>query len=188
MATHEGHWTQWTWLAVVVRREWIGIRTRSTDPGRSRPPLSRGERILAGSATTNEWPVIGSTRALYHRHGAQSDDWTRIGWEEVDHVTWLPATGRLTLTGLTGGPPITLHLGGPGRLPAVIRDRVAAAVITTSVVDLQPGTARITVRRQPGTDALVWTVQLGSGLDADDPEVQQRVDTAIRQLRADLGL
>jgi hypothetical protein len=152
----------------------------------TRPRVERGERVLT-VADTIDGSVAASTRALYHRRGDQPDGWVRIGWEQIETARWRPADQTLTLTALPGNerPPISFHLNEPGQLPAVCQDRIAATVIATRRVTLASSPAVITVRRQPGTDALVWTVRLRERTQAD---TDRQVDHAIRALRADLGI
>lgn len=192
MALHVDNWSRWPGLVWLDRIAQARPVTRPTTVGKAeRPPLARGERILAVSKTIGDQPAAyGSTRALYYRCADRPDDWVRIGWEELDRASWRPEQSTLVLTRCPGDErePITLRLHKPGKLPEVIRDRINAAVITTNLMALDPGLARITVRRRLGTDSLVWTVQLSSGLDPADPDVQHRVDAAIRTMRADLGL
>ncbi|MGH3861819.1 hypothetical protein [Actinokineospora sp.] len=189
MTTHHGSWTH-NWLATAVRRDRFADagHASTSDPP---PPLARTERVLAtGSAAGDPAGVVCSTRALYHHPADTADTWNRVGWEEIDRVDWNPDGSDLTLTALPGSEraPLTLHLDEAGRLGPVIRDRVAASVIVRTVVSVNPGRALITVRRRPETDDLVWVVHLGRGIDPTASGLNDRVDTAIRALRADLGL
>jgi hypothetical protein len=53
-----------------------------------------------------------------------------------------------------------LQLAETGRLPAICRDRIAATIIATRRLTVASSPAVITIRRQPGTDTLLWTVLL----------------------------
>lgn len=162
------------------------VRSWRDTPAASYPMLARGERILT-VADTEDGSAAASTHALYHTAGDQPDEWARIGWEEIETARWRPAEHLLTLSPPPGSdrPPVAVHLTVPGRLPAVVQDRIAAAIITTGRVTIGSSPALITVRRQPGTNTLVWTVRLRDRAHAG---TDQEVDRAIKALRADLGI
>ncbi|MGQ0837265.1 hypothetical protein [Actinokineospora sp.] len=172
MALHAGTPGHW-WMVLPAA---IAGRLRPA----ARPELARGERVLAESGGPSA--VVASTCALYLR---RDDLWSRLGWEEIDQVSGPSDAGEVTVTGLDGA---VFRLDGPGSLPGVIRDRVAAAVVATIPVALDRGGAVITVRGRPGSDELVWSVRLSADLAPADPEVRAWVDAAIRGMRSDLGL
>lgn len=174
-------WSTTPWQNTIGA--WVRTLSQGGTTIVNHPELTPGERILTvddGSA------AVASTHALYHRDGDEPDRWIRIGWEEIESARWHPGQRTLTLTRHPGSghPPSTVHLTEPGRLPEVSRDRVAATIIATRQVTIESGPAWITVRRRPGTDALLWTVRLRD----HSPDTDRQVDHAIRALRADLGI
>src|SRR6185436_2517929 len=81
----------------------------------ARPPLRPGERRLATDAG-----VIATTHSVYCDGDA---GWTRLGWEEVGHVT--PDSGQIRLTRLPpDGAPVYL----PAQWETLVRERVNATV------------------------------------------------------------
>jgi hypothetical protein len=181
-------WIATPWHVSEAIGGWIRARLRFDAPTASGPTLARGERILTVAGPPDGGPAaIASTRALYYRDRDQPDQWVRIGWEEIEHARWRSDDHTLTLKTLTG-TTVALHLREAGRLPPVTRDRIAATIIATSLVTIQSTPALITVRRQPGTDTLVWTVRLRQHSSHTAADTDREVDRAIRAIRADLGL
>jgi hypothetical protein len=166
------------WLPRVAR-----TRVRATDS----PALAGGEWPLV---TTRDpaGPIVATTRAVYHREQA-AGKWVRLGWEQVERVHWDDHQGSLVLTGSTPDAPPQTVLAVPRNhaLVALARERVAWTVLLSTHIPLTGyGHCRVTARRQPGTDRLLWRVVLGDGA-ADDPAVRDVVTAAVARLRTELG-
>lgn len=156
-------------------------------------PLQAGEHaLLAATGPDRRATVVATERALYHQDGGSRDGWRRIGWERVGGVEWDRDHGTLALTDLLAddGPSRTvLRLSGPAALVHLAQEGVRASTLTTARVriDGQHETV-ISARRQPGSDQLLWLVSFGPGVDREDPRATAKVEAAIAELRADLGI
>jgi hypothetical protein len=153
------------------------------------PPLAHGERILASLVDAAGAPVMATTEAIYLggcRHG-----WRRLGWVELGSVSWEPRRGILLMVGLAEDEAYQVRLGNTAQPPlaALAREQFDASRLISAPVPLRGGrTAAVIARRAPGSQQMTWTVRLPAGTDADDPDVLDRVATAIRSLRTELGL
>lgn len=166
------------WLLRVAR-----TRVRAADS----PALAKNERPLL-TTRGPAGPIVATTRAVYHREQA-TGKWVRLGWEQVERVHWDDHRGGLVLTGSTSDAPPQTVLAVPHNhaLVALARERVAWTVLLRTYIPLTGyGHCRVTVRRQPGTDRLLWRVVLGDGA-ADDPAVRDLVTAAVARLRTELG-
>jgi hypothetical protein len=178
MATHTGSHL----ISGAVR---FAFRRPANPAHRTRPPLLRGERVLVEERAEGSAPVVATNRAVHHR-GPQG--WRRVPWEEIGRVRWIAERHTLEL-GTFGGDPLVLRLAGATRLPAVVRERVAATVLVSSRVELNgTGCAVLTARNRPGTSQVVWIVKLDDAVDHSDPAIQAEVDAAIRHLRRHVGI
>jgi hypothetical protein len=120
--------------------------------------------------------------------------WVRVGDQVVRTigmaVRFDPATDVLVLVGWTPDVPgrtvLALPRGDP--LVALARERVAwTTLLTTRIPVAGYGQARVVVRRQPGTNRLVWMIALDDGV-RDTPDVQAAVAAALARLRTEQGL
>ncbi|HEY0808369.1 MAG TPA: hypothetical protein VGD84_25095, partial [Pseudonocardiaceae bacterium] len=76
----------------------------------------------------------------------------------------------------------------PGNLVEVARALIDSSTIVTVTTELGADRVVISVRRRPHTDDLVWRVALADGVDPTDPDVAKRIDAALAEISADLGL
>lgn len=202
MATHVGGMVDWPVTDEVAgRKRWRALRAvvESLVGQVRRPPAARrvaelapAERVLAYACDTTETSVVATDRALHRLEGeGPAERWSRWPWEQVARVSWDTEANALTVTGLL--PAL------PGRSVLRFRERVALVdlalerVTWTRQLDVrvglgQYGAARVTVRRQPGSDRMFWVVRPDDGVDTEAPEVQAELDAALVALRADTGL
>jgi hypothetical protein len=142
-----------------------------------------GERILTFARSPDGALVLVTDRALRRQLG---HGWSRIGWEQVSRVTWDDDRHILALTDVATGQAaeIALHAADGPRLTDLARERVASILLLSTMVALTDhGAARVTARRQPGSDRTLWQVDLGGGADPADPRVRAEIATAIARLR-----
>lgn len=174
---------------------WLHARTtrratRAGTPEVAAVPLASGERVLADTRDAHGAPVVATDRAVYHQNPPSPPGaWARLGWEQVADVRWDAQRQGLVLTGWTPDVPQRTVLAVPrgDPLAALARERVAwTRLIVTRVRVGQHGQARVAVRREPGTDRLVWMVALDDGVP-DGPAVRAEVAEALARLRAELG-
>ncbi len=82
-----------------------------------------------------------------------------------------------------------MRLDEPGQLPETLRERVQASVVLAETVDLGGRrTAKVVVRRDLGTGALLSQAVLGRGVRASDPGVAEELRLGLARVREQVGL
>jgi hypothetical protein len=151
-------------------------------------PVEPGERILAFAHSPDGALVLATDRALRHQ---AAGGWSRFGWEQIGRIAWDDDRHVLALTDVATGQAadIALHAADGARLTDLARERVGSTfLLTTRVALTDHGAARVTARRQPGSDRTLWQVDLSSGADPADPRVRTEIAATIRQLRTHFEL
>jgi hypothetical protein len=148
-------------------------------------PLKPRERLLAVARLADgSWAA--ATRLALVLPGR------RVDWSAVAHAEWSDEKSELRVDQLrtADSAPETLRLvlDEPGRLPEVVRDGVTSSIIASrhTPVEGRAG-VRVVARRVPGDDELLWQVVVDRGLDPADPRVQAVSETAVVELRRELG-
>ena len=171
---------------------------RRKPPAKLRPPLVRGERVLAWARTSADpqQVVVATTLGLW----LPGRD--RLGWHEIHKATW--AGSRLTVVpavqvGTSGEPgerhgtayavmaddaAVVVDLTEPGDVPAEVRKRVTRSVAYTAHHPLGNGGVRVVARRVAGVDGLTWHVRYDDGTDLSDPEVAQATAELVAEAAA----
>jgi hypothetical protein len=161
---------------------------RLTLPAEARDalPLDAGERLLAVARLVDgSWVAATPGALVLPGH--------RVDWSTVAHAEWSDERSQLRVDLLrTADAEAETHrlaLDEPGRVPEVVRDRVTSSIVASrhTPVEGRAG-VRVVARRVPGEDELQWQVVVDRGLDPADPRVQTAGDTAVSDLRRDLGL
>ncbi|NHC12589.1 hypothetical protein [Motilibacter deserti] len=157
-------------------------RRRPTEDGVASSSLEPGERVLTAEADENGGTVAVTDRALL-LPGAE-----RLPWHLVLAAGWDADEAQLRVTGVDGAR-WTVRLPDPGRVPEAVRERVQSSIVARRRVTLvgERGVL-VAVRRMPDSEDLVWQVRPEAGIDLRDPAVRERVDDAVAELRAALGL
>ncbi|MGL5816863.1 MAG: hypothetical protein ACRCYR_04825 [Phycicoccus sp.] len=110
-------------------------------------------------------------------------------WHLVDSGTWSGADLALRVTWVDGATPVRVTLPEPGPLPELFRERVQSSVVYGETVDLgERRTARVVVRRDLATGALLAQTVLGRGVRSTDPGVPERVAAGLARVREQVGL
>lgn len=111
-------------------------------------------------------------------------------WHMVDTGSWVDESARLTVTWVDRAPASVWELGEePGTFPQVLRERVQATVVLADEVDLgSKRRARVVVRRDLATGALLSQTILGRGVRSTDPGVREQTASALDRLREQVGL
>ena len=156
--------------------------------------LPRGERVLTGApladgswavATTDELAV--ATESL---GGRPAEILLHRPWCDVDRASFDPERSVLTITWVDVEPELRLYLTDPTRttFPQVLRERVQWSVVLAETVALPDGReVKVAVRRM--TDGGLFSQAIaGPGVDLDDPEVADVVDTAEARVRGAAGM
>ncbi len=145
----------------------------------------RAPRILAWAGEGDQL-VIGSP-AVLTTGGAQG--WQHIGWHEIERGGWNDELHRLSWVRLDGRRG-EVQLAEPGRLPELFRERVEATIVLRQFVPLA-GERGVTIsaRRPLGRSGpLDWHTSLTRGLTWQTAGVQEAVDDALAQTRAEFDM
>lgn len=110
-------------------------------------------------------------------------------WHLVDAGLWSGDDGSLRVTWVDGQRPARFVLPDPGQLPETLRERVQASVVLVEAVDLgNRRTARVVVRKNLATGALLSQAVLGPGVRSTDPGVSEQVSEGLARVREQVGL
>ncbi len=170
-------------------RYWLRRRVERRDiPAVAGLALAPGERLLTTEGEAQAVAVAGTDRAVYHRD--RGGGWLRLGWEQVGRVDWDEPRRTLLLTGLTPDVPrrALLPVRRGSALPALARERVGWSTLLAGPIRLDRVGTLLTVRRQPGTDRLLWVVTFDAEVDRDDPATPRHLAAALARLRAETGI
>lgn len=119
----------------------------------------------------------------------ESQGWQVLGWHDIAQGTWDSETGVLgwhTNDGDVG----TARLDKPGKLPPLMKDRVAASIVIEDRLSVRGVKVIITARRNLGMpdSALVWRAVTADGRTLDRPGLRNAVESRIAELRDELPL
>ncbi|MGB3830186.1 MAG: hypothetical protein WA962_15590 [Ornithinimicrobium sp.] len=152
----------------------------------------RGESVLAAAQDdlTHAWVALTTYRVVVL--SPEGEVQLDRPWHEVDTGAWDPDSAILSLSWVGGTSSLQWRmrtLTGPGRMPAVFRDRVSASVVQVREVKLSPRrTARVSIRAVLSTRELVDQVSFGRGARTADPELVSEVGRVQQEARAEVGL
>lgn len=136
-----------------------------------------GERLLAYAFTGDGGPVLATDRSLVFGT-------TRLGWAEIEHVTWRDNRLAVRENG-AGGATHTLDLPEPGRLTDIVYDRVTATILISRHTKLRGDLGvRVVARRAPRAADVTWHVRFDDGLDPGDPDLREAADRFLADTRA----
>ena len=110
-------------------------------------------------------------------------------WHMVDTGSWDNEKCLLTVQWVDRAPTTVWELEELGTFPQVLRERVQASVVLADEVDLGPKRkARVVVRKELATGALLGQTILGKGVRSTDPGVREETGAALDRLREQVGL
>jgi hypothetical protein len=110
-------------------------------------------------------------------------------WHMVDTGSWDDEKRLLTVQWVDRAPATVWELEELGTFPQVLRERVQASVVLADEVDLGPKRkARVVVRKELATGALLSQTILGKGVRSTDPGVREETGAALDRLREQVGL
>lgn len=176
-----------------MKLQWTGLR---------RPPVpadvaaaidpAEHERLLAWALeTASGTTVVAGRHRLYAVTPGPDGLHVTLSrpWHLVDAGLWSGEDGALRVTWVDGERPARFVLDEPGMLPETLRERVQASVVLAEAVDLgERRTARVVVRKDLATQALLSQAVLGPGVRSTDPGVSERVRAGLARVREQVGL
>ncbi len=110
-------------------------------------------------------------------------------WHMVDTGSWDDESRRLTVQWVDRAPASVWEIEMPSTFPQVLRERVQATVVLSDEVDLgAKRRARVVVRKDLETQALLGQTILGRGVRSTDPGVREETRAALDRLREQVGL
>jgi hypothetical protein len=143
--------------------------------------LEQGERVLA-TAPGAGGQVAATDRRLIWPEGS-------IHWFEVDRASWDGDANQfdvLPVPASDHAKRYRIPISEPGRLVDVVREQVIASVVITRHVPLDGRSGvRVTGRRKED-GSLVWHAVLDAGVDIDQPQIRERLDSAVAQVRSEV--
>lgn len=157
--------------------------------GLRRPPPEvrtrvAGEQALAWAVTAQGGLAVATRAALHLPDGA------RRPWDLVVNAGWEPPLLRVTVQDRPGATnrEVELELVEPGRLPAVVRERVTWSVVAEQHVDLDGERGVRIVARRTEDGGIRWAIVFDPGLDRSDPRLRDAADEALARVRAAWGV
>ena len=175
-----------------MRLYWTGLRRPPVPADVAAVIAPEGhERLLAWAVDTVGTTVVAGRHRLYAV--APGPDGPRLAlsrpWHLVDAGLWSGEDGSLRVTWVDGERPARFVLTDPGMLPETLRERVQASVVLGEALDLGGRrTARVVVRKDLATGALLSQAVLGTGVRSTDPGVSEQVREGLARVREQVGL
>jgi hypothetical protein len=161
-----------------------------------RQPDPRVSALLAGTARErllawgelDDGEVVACTDQAIHWPGQ------RVPWDLVVRASWFEEFLDLVVQVAPGEPSrqVRLRFDAPGKVPAVVRERVQWTVVASHRATLRhpdgsSGSAMLNARRSPATGEVRWGVVFDGGIDAHDRGWRAAADAALADLRQQLG-
>ena len=163
-----------------VYDSWLASLQGEGSPGEGRPA-----RVLAWAADGDSEPsyAIGAPATL--SDGSVSG-WRHVGWHQIEHGGWNAELRQLSWVQLDGRRG-TVPLAEPGRLPELFRERVEATIVVKRVLPLAGDRGAVISARRDlgGAGTMTWHTSLTRGLSWRTPGVQEAVDKALAEARAE---
>ena len=152
--------------------------------------LGEHEKLLAWAVEDGSGVTVVAGR---HRLYAVAPDGPHVvlsrPWHLVDAGLWSGEDGSLRVTWVDGERPARFVLSDPGLLPETLRERVQASVVLAETIELdRRRTARVVVRKDLATGALLSQALLGAGVRSTDPGVSEQVREGLARVREQVGL
>ena len=176
-----------------MKLEWSGLRRPAVpaDVAAAIAPEEH-EKLLAwaveeGSGVT----VVAGRHRLYAVAPGPDGPTVTLSrpWHLVDAGLWSGEDGSLRVTWVDGERPARFVLADSQSLPETLRERVQASVVLSEAIDLgNRRTARVVVREDLTTRALLSQVLLGPGVRSTDPGVSEQVQAGLARVREQVGL
>lgn len=175
-------------MAIIGRRR---RRAGSGIPAEVRTAVAdrRGERLLVATHDSASGATVVAGRLRVYAVRSDGEMLLERAWHLVDGGAWDHDTFTLQVTWVDGHPPTRWVLPEPSLFPETFRERVQASVILTDTVPLgERRSARVVLRQDLATGAVLGQTLLGHGVHSSDPGVVEETQAALGRLREQVGL
>ena len=163
---------------------WLKVMRNKAVPVPAEVALEPGERVLATAVTDEGTIVVTSRRFLAPGPGTDEGR----PWHLVDGGRWDPEGSRLSVTWVDGSAPGGWHLTSPGGVPDAFHERVGASVLLVEHVRLDRSRrARVVLRRDLTSGAVLAQTVVAQGCDPDDPELVAVTEEVAARLAEQVG-
>jgi len=174
----------------------------------SAAPLGRGEKVLAGTQTSDGIWLLGTRDAFYvvppagssgqqasgaERPASRATE-VRVPWESIERADW-DRDGEQLVVAEVGEfgrvrPQHVFAVPEPGLLLELVRERVTASVVLQRRVVVEGKRGLFVLGRRPpgGGGEVQWAYQFDPGVNPDDPAVIEAAEAGLRAARDELGL
>lgn len=151
--------------------------------------LGEGERPVAVARDRSDGTVTATTHRLIAVPKGASEPALARPWHLVDTGAWRPETQVLSVSWVDREPPNAWELAVAGAIPVAFRERVQASVVLVEQVSVDRSRrARVAVRKDLATDALMVQAVYARGSSPSDPELAAAVQEAAERLGEQAGL
>lgn len=149
--------------------------------------LSAGERVMAWSEIATGYVVVSDLRILvFSGQEPQSDLIESRSWQDAISAGWNEPTLDLVFSADSAIDTLRIDLPAPGLVPAVVRDRVTAAIVFDRVVEIADlGKVRFIARR--ADNGVDWVTMPLSAIPNTEAS-KSAIESALNLLRSTLGI
>lgn len=149
----------------------------------------RGDRVLAWGRDGRTGGAVAAGRTHLYATNADGAVVLDKPWHLVETGKWDHDEMVLVVQFVDATPDARWALGDDSRFPVAFRERVQASVVLSEPVELGPRrSARVVVRRDLESGALLGQTVLGRGVRRSDPGVEERTSAALSRLKEQAGL
>lgn len=178
-----------------MRLRWTGLRAPAVPADvAAAVDASGGEKLLAWATDGLGTTLVAGRHRLYVVGPGEGEGAAALvvrsarAWHLVDAGLW-SEDGVLRIAWVDDEPPLRIALTEPGMFPETLRERVQASVVLAETIEVgRKGTAKVVVRRDLATNALLSQAVLGRGVRISDPGVADDVQAGIDRVREQVGL
>lgn len=151
--------------------------------------IERGEHVLAWIQDDAGRYIVATESDLILQR--RPPEYSRIGWETIDGVSYADKTMTITLVPTdVGQMPARLRIpaGDKPQLAVVVRDRVTSSIVVNEHVEfVDKRGLRVVARRRAGEPDLRWGYVVDEGVPVDDG-LREQASALVEQIRLESGL
>ena len=146
--------------------------------------LVQGEQVLAWAHHSSGVIAVTDKKLISTDEHARES----IAWHDTLSAKWHDPSLTLVVAHRDEQPQVlSWQLDEPGLVPVALRDRVTSVIIVDKSMNIpQVGHVRFVARRTP--DGVQWTTISDDSIEGESLDVQERIKSALRNLRSVLGV